>query len=558
MLKKMIALFILAATSLSSCGRIAPNLSSKEADYLLLHALQDGNYEAVKEAVSRGASLNRVEGQNPLYYYSLEHMGENSYRNHTGTEIAQYLLLHGADPNYVIDLHGTTLLMYACGAKSVVGAGAKSLFQLLLECGADVTLTDQSGNTALDYGIYSLCLSEMDELLERGAKLSQKTIDTLFSKEQKTDYMDIIPNIQRILLDYSLYVNSADTAQISQELELAISAAKGDSARVVSLLSDGDMETSAISIALIIGYCNQDAVKALLEQSLLIPYKDYFRLALTTDNLEVAVYLQEQGNISNETALHQGVLLGQETICDYYMKRGFPSAYEERETLLLQACENGKLEIAKTLLTQEDLANSGTAYKALRAAILYDDLSLVDFICALPWTDVNFQDGGVESILQTAIGHGNSEIVEHLLTQPISLREDENYLSTAVKTGNMSILSQLLQYPDLRNILPLEKQVSALVEAIKSGQYDILNTLLETGVNPNEKIFYTMRTQEGMVEQYTYPLHEAARRWSSGIVTLLLNYGADSTLPNSSGELPAELAATTYNQQAIQKFSYSN
>lgn len=122
-------------TLLSAPG-IDVNLANAQGETPLMLAAVKGNLELVKKLVARDADVNR-EGWAPLHYAAsagLEH----------SVEIAAYLLeesayIDAASPN------GSTPLMLAAQYSN------EAMVKLLIAEGADVSLRNQQGLTAVDF-----------------------------------------------------------------------------------------------------------------------------------------------------------------------------------------------------------------------------------------------------------------------------------------------------------------------------------------------------------------------------------------------------------------------
>ena len=74
-------------------------------------------------------------------------------------------------------------------------------------------------------------------------------------------------------------------------------------------------------------------------------------------------------------------------------------------------------------------------------------------------------------------------------------------------------------------------KVAALHAAVAGGKLEIVRALLEAGADPNAQ------QQAGF-----RPIHEAGGRANRALAELLLNHGADPSLPNDTGKTAIELA----------------
>ena len=74
-------------------------------------------------------------------------------------------------------------------------------------------------------------------------------------------------------------------------------------------------------------------------------------------------------------------------------------------------------------------------------------------------------------------------------------------------------------------------KVAALHAAVAGGKLEIVRTILEAGGDPNAQ------QQQGF-----RPIHEAGTRANRALAELLLNHGADPSLPNDTGQTAIDLA----------------
>jgi hypothetical protein len=107
----------------------------------LVSAVGHGDLEAVKALVAQGVDVNEkpkgMAGWTPLM---------TAINNGQRTNVVDYLLEHGADPN-VKDFRGMTALMYA----TLLGDDYTNFVQRLIAAGADVNAKDNEGSTPLQY-----------------------------------------------------------------------------------------------------------------------------------------------------------------------------------------------------------------------------------------------------------------------------------------------------------------------------------------------------------------------------------------------------------------------
>lgn len=535
-----------------------------EADELLYHALRDDpSLEGVKEAVDQGANVNELAAsltkENVLKYYSNEHMGEDAQRNHTGMQIAQYLLEHGADPNYTLPLSGgTNLLMYCCGALNDSGGGVSMLFDLLLDAGADVNQTNSAGHSALYYAIRSGEIHRIERLISAGSVCGEEELEAALTTSHDSPnniYFQCSYNKCRIAK--TVLENFAEThhALIRRRPDMAVCLA--------AIQSEPDLQVSELLLKnaysfeeevpytaglLITGFCSLDTVQT-LEQSGCVLSEDHFHAAASFGNAPVACYLQEK-LIPLQDALSAAVQYGQPGLTQTFMERMERSGTLTREDhavldeLLILAAISGNPDVVKQIYDFGAPYSPAALYDCLRNAIYYDALSVLEYLANELGCDVTCYPNNYNgcTLLEEAILHGNEDIFRFLLRKSDLEQQDcSNYLYSAVAKENYSALEALLA-------LGLDPNAAGgrnpLWEAVRRGDLTAAALLVEYGADVNYRLEYNTAGSE--TKGYTYPIHEAARGYSARVLTCLLDAGARLDLIDSDGRLPRDMTMQSY------------
>jgi cytohesin len=149
------------------CG-VDPNIQDENGETPLHYAAWEGRLKVVKLLLEHGADPNvqDKDGETPLHLAAWDgHL-----------DVVELLLEHGANPNIQENKYGKTPLHYAVSRclenkfgrtllHFTVSRRHVDVARVLLDHGADPTISDNEGMTPLDYG--SNC-EELREMLRRG------------------------------------------------------------------------------------------------------------------------------------------------------------------------------------------------------------------------------------------------------------------------------------------------------------------------------------------------------------------------------------------------------
>ena len=115
----------------------------------LVQAAKDGDLTLVQYLHNWGADINGTSWDYGFGYFNALFMLSSSADD---INIMRYLIAQGINVNYVTSEGGTTPLMYF--ARMYISSGERqNLLKILLDAGADPTVRDKNGKTAVDYCI---------------------------------------------------------------------------------------------------------------------------------------------------------------------------------------------------------------------------------------------------------------------------------------------------------------------------------------------------------------------------------------------------------------------
>lgn len=456
---KRIICLIVVLLFLPACSAVRIDA---EAD--LRQSIIRGDYELAKEAIQKGADINR------LPYIMREYV--TGYRKTSSPallaldrgrfQIAQYLIDSGADVNYR-DKKGKSLLQYCA-------QNYPRMIRSVLQAGADISYVDPTGNSALDYAaqfeVNNTSETAFDILLEYGAVPTAKTLENLLNDLSvskygmlKTTFLQVGRNNADLAL-YGAFIDDENIIKtnIDQTADrrnvLGGIAAFGSYDLFSSVFKREDVAYADQLIQAAAQYGNSDVMSFFIEHAKEIPFHD------------------EKGALYYATKSHDLNLIDQ----IYHSELSNPLCWEA-----IGAIENNDIDLLNYFLDQG---------------------ADTEVICLFG------------SMLGNACFYNNTEAIRLLLERGCNVNETGvRYgwpLITCISNGNVEAVKMLLEYgADL--FTATNGEGTALMSAVRHGQFECVQLLVEHGADLN----------------YSFPsgtsIMDAAQYGSQKIETYLLN-----------------------------------
>ncbi len=472
----------------------------------LVGALESGNLERVKEAVDNGADVNKASillgpDATPLYY---------SMRN-SQLCIPEYLLLKGADPNF-IDSDGISILMYTVGAHKEVGLDFANITDnenyktLLNDKRTNINLTGKLGYTALDYACRDMGdLTAVNYLISHGAKITTTTMECAiegFSEgfceasvvkvvfdsltQQGIPYgidPEIVEAIQCDTDKIRSIVNSGKIKEPNKQMVMFLCAAFGD-AKTLQIFADQNVDLNEkfngnTLLAIACSYGKLETVEYLVSKNV---------------NLETPVLQNE--TVWEETALTKAIRHNRINIVDFLLKSGakfqtFDDTTQANDIEI--ACGNGNLDLVKLIIDYEYPLTENQISRAMTAAASNDNINVLEYFLIDKGADIN-----VESFDKTVLGDSASSAdlvtIQYLVDHGADVNGGKARVLTpldrAVNSNRADVVKYLIDKGADVNVIGIYsngggKTTSLLTQAVQNGYFDIVKILIENGANVN-------------------------------------------------------------------------
>lgn len=516
----------------------------------LIKAIKDGNTQSVKQSISKKLKVNSSDNSSRYETTPLLYAISNG-----NLEIIKLLVDSGADVNKA-DITGLTPLMMASST------GKIDVVSYLIKKGTKVKAVDNKGYTSLSYAIVNDNIEGVDLLLKQGLsfkkhydgfygmsdlmlaaennsiKVAQKIID-------KTDLINVYDEENRSAVYYAVKKNNYEVvklliengARVESELSQAVANNNYDMCKMLlengastkDLLSfSADIRNLEIAELLIyyganvnegsiytpleaaIEHGNFELVKLLFENEARGELDDLLVRSFHSGNLEIVKYLLDRGaRVGKNLYLCEDI-----NILAYLVENGISlnTASDEGKTILMTACERNNVELAKYLIRNNvNLSRKNSSGETALMIALENEKTDVAKLLINEDINLNEQDHSGNTALMIAAKKSNFEIVKLLVDKGANPYTGKQ--SGALKLCISAILNDseraknLLLYYGI-NVDSLleenyEEDITPIMIAAKSNNYDVAKVLIENGADLNRKrdISYDIDTSESDIEE---------------------------------------------------------
>lgn len=287
---------------------------------------------------------------------------------------------------------------------------------------------------------------------------------------------------------------------------------------------------------------------------------EMFEYIVKNHNVDV-----KEKNNNGDTVLHFAAANGQIAMFEYLLKNNYATLNEkdkEGNTALLLAAGNGRIEMVEYLLKKNPATiNERNKYgdNVLLIATCNGHIKMVDFLLKNNYATINEKNKYGDTLFLIAAHNGQIEMMDYLLTQwnadleDRDTREGANALSLAALKGDTKTVAYLLEkgaYIDM----PL-KNGKTTRDVVEEHYYNKTKPLLRAGVMllqlasgasisvAQQSIVQTLKKGLNARQFKTghTALHLAILNNQTALVTLLLERGADLSLPNRRFDTPLRL-----------------
>ncbi len=532
----LLLLIGISASLLFGCGQ------EDYAERKLYYSISSGNYQGVYEVLRDNPEINLEDiGVSEITNFSMKDHRALGIALQSGAinndKIASLLIAYGANVNSVCE-YGTTYLMAA--------GFAPRTFDALLEAGADINAVNEDGETAISgltmgasFDNKNFVMRRMEKLISMGAVVDAEVIQTCLDNPEGYAFTSFLLDAAKA---------QGEETGISKGLEYAI---RGDEEKLMEELekqSIPDDEKRYVVLNASVN-CSRAVLKKLYEKGYSLKVKDEYgntalELAAQYNDAEAIDFLTKHGlsianrdlNAEDEEELMaispiiHALISGKSENIKYFLDRDVAFPDNDMESAWGSASGYGNINSFRFLLKNGYVPDDEEivgCYENLAVRNNVDDM--LDFLIENFQTDIVTSEGDTPL---SSLCYGNEVYAEILLERGCKVTHEA--IANAVRMGFSKLVEKMMQKVENVNVLAVEG-TSALALAVYYGEKDIVETLIEHGADPNQ-IFYD---SDGYGEA---AVHMAAYCDSTDILKYLIDHGGDTSLKNTDGQTPYDLA----------------
>lgn len=443
----MICLLLICQLTFSGCNNF--DIQSNPLDKELSIAISSNCYDKAVEAVSNGANISEFNDR-----ALCERTNHNRLISspvllslwHGAYDIAEYLILCGADVNYT-DKSGESILQYCAEFYP-------RIIQLVIDAGADLNYVDDYGKTALDYSVkYNVNNAPkmaFDVLIENGAVPTEKTVSIILDNididrygmlKTSLSYEDpsfVDESVKKVFSGECIFSN---TPQPEFVLEGIAAFGCWDCLKKNIIYSNCHSIQNLLKSA--IKYNNKSVIKQILNNypKLKLDEKnDFLYYACENNDIETVdlIYTKIGGNVP--LAISRAIALHNNNIVDYFISKNVDLSKPVLEgTLLCSCCMYNNFEAAEKILNTGIIPDD-------RSTILASKYGYFDFLELFfeNGANANSQYAGYSALME-AVSSGYYDCVEMLVKEGADIYY-EYYGKNAIELAENSSSKRIYEY----------------------------------------------------------------------------------------------------------------
>lgn len=512
------------------------NTTDKEGNAPLHEAAEQNNVEIIAELIKRKADidLKNYQGYTPLHVAS---------RHRSLTSVTR--LIEAEAKLDIKDEAGWTPLHIS------LDRGFDEVAVTLIKAGADVQTTTNVDETPLDFAIANNCFAAIKALIDHNVdvRVKDEQGNTPLHNAARSNSFEAI----KLLIEAG-----ADKEALNDLGRTPLHhCAKNDCIQAIHTLLDNgaspnvkdnegwtplhlatiEVEVEAILVLLTYSEENSAEIYA-TDNAGLTP----LHLAATEDKVEAIKALLENGaSIWCETANGDTPidLAPEDSVASQFL-----ADYQAKITKLFEYLENSDLAGVRELINEgvniNETDSDGRSALQVVTETEPTDIDLCKCLLEEFGADPNVEDTNGQTPLLVAVARQDSNLITALLSAGADTEATDSKgrtpLQIARARDDYSTIHLLLEHGAERDAEnPSQEDQALLIDAVRSGEVELVDTLLGNGANIDEQ------DENGWTL-----LHLGARYGSVPMVELLLHAGASPDLKTNSGYLPYNFAKINY------------